>query len=172
MGCREGMGLVEKVVVGTGTLGVSIVSIIIVVIVDLGDDEGKVDDIMVDDGDIRFVELKRATELVEDNELDTAVDALLDVGNNADGLLVLAGGDVGLAVVGIAPEGKKIVVVTKTVVTAFGATDVVEKTLRVRVAEIMSWVVISMVTSVVIVDVIVGTCLFSALRPSASSPVS
>jgi len=75
---------------------------------------------------------------------------------------------VGGAVEGMAPEGTKTVVVTKTVVTAFGATNVVEKTVLVMVARTALGRKTVVKNSAVTVDVTACSCRLT-LASSASS---
>lgn len=167
MAVVEGMGLmrVGEVVVSAGA------------VVEEGGSEEKDVEGMIDDsvGELLVVELEtvgyNCVGSGSGGRSGPSVNLGSGAGCDVDGLLdkktVLEAGTVGFA-----PDGKKIVVVIMTVVTALGATYVVEKTVLVTVARTtLCWKTV-VVTSANIVEVRVifscssATCLGRIYRPS------
>ena len=149
---------VELVVVVDGLMDVCIVSIVMVGWVDVGG-RSEVGGGMLDGEDGALVGSE------EDGRVEGGTKPVVVVGAADDGPLGMVGiVAVGASVLGIAPEGTNTVVVTNTVVTALGATKVVEKTVLVSVARTMLCRRTVVRTWDVMVEVTTCSCLASTFR--------
>jgi hypothetical protein len=145
-GCRVGDGVPDVVVDGTS----GVVSMVIILMV-------------VMDGSVEGVGVDEEGGIAAEDVLETeAVDA--EEGGGLSAVVVGAGAGVppgvvgivgGASVVGTCPAGTNTVVVTKTVVTALGAANAVEKTVSVTVPKTTLRLSTVVRTSAVTVDVTV-----------------